>query len=194
MSTASIPASWLPPRPSDPDPKASPGHVRHRAASALLEQVLLRPDQAERRLGAGLRGDRRLGSKDRPWVADALYGVVRRLRLLETLLGLHGWAGERETGAPWSRIRVFLDGEPLEGACGAVDRPDLVSISPGLARAGFGCRVGLGSRRPSAFLALRVFATYPDGAGGLDPLVGEERMRRHAVIVPVVSRAVSSGR
>ncbi len=116
MPTPLLQASWLPARPSEPDPKASPGHVRHKAGVALLGQVLQRLDLADRRLGAGLRADRRLGSKDRPWVADVLYGVVRRLRLLETLLRAQGWTGEDPAQVLWWAWLVLSRGLPASEA------------------------------------------------------------------------------
>jgi len=81
---------------------------------ALLTRVLARPDLAEQRIGAGLRADRRLGSKDRPWVADALYGIVRRWRLIETLLTQCGWQGERPPEVLWWGWMVLARGLPAE--------------------------------------------------------------------------------
>ncbi len=112
MSSAPFAEAWLPPRPSEPDPKASPGHVRHGAGIALLDRVLERPDLAEQRIGRGLRSDRRLGSKDRPWVGDALYGVVRRRRLLEHLLRASGWRGEDPAATLWWAWLVLTAGLP----------------------------------------------------------------------------------
>lgn len=116
MSVPAVPKSWLPARPAESDPRAAPGHVRHRAGVALLTQVLERPDLAEQRIGAGLRADRRLGSKDRPWVADVLYGVVRRRRLLETLLRRSGWTGDAPADALWWGWLVLARGLPA-GEC-----------------------------------------------------------------------------
>jgi len=67
----------------------------------LLAVALEDPGRAGHRIAQGLRRDRRLGSKDRPWVADALYGIVRRRRLLELLLRAGGWRGEDPAAAFW---------------------------------------------------------------------------------------------
>lgn len=86
--------------------------MRHGAGVALLERVLVRLDLAEQCIATGLRGDRRLGSKDRPWVADALYGIVRRHRLLTTLLTRGGWQGDDPAETLWWAWMVLAHGLP----------------------------------------------------------------------------------
>ncbi len=105
----------LPQSAREADPKALPGHVRHRAATILLTAALRDPGQAGHRIAKGLRRDRRLGSKDRPWVADALYGIVRRQRLLELLLRAGGWEGQNPGEVIWWAWLVLTAGlEPAD--------------------------------------------------------------------------------
>ncbi len=108
MASARIVTDALPAPADPPDPRAMPGHLRHGAGISLLAWVLERPDLAEQRIAQGLRKDRRLGSKDRPWVADTLYGILRRRRLLQTLLAAGGWQGEQAPEALWWAWQVLV--------------------------------------------------------------------------------------
>jgi 16S rRNA (cytosine967-C5)-methyltransferase len=62
---------------------------RFRQAVSGLAQALERTGPADRKLEAYFRQHKQMGSKDRAFVADVVYGVLRHLRSLQFLLGDH---------------------------------------------------------------------------------------------------------
>jgi 16S rRNA (cytosine967-C5)-methyltransferase len=63
---------------------------RFRQAVSALAQALERTGPADRKLEAYFRQHKQMGSKDRAFVADVVYGVLRHLRSLQFLLGDYG--------------------------------------------------------------------------------------------------------
>jgi 16S rRNA (cytosine967-C5)-methyltransferase len=60
---------------------------RFRQAVSALAQAMERTGPADRKLEAYFRQHKQMGSKDRAFVADVVYGVLRHLRSLQFLLG-----------------------------------------------------------------------------------------------------------
>jgi 16S rRNA (cytosine967-C5)-methyltransferase len=58
-----------------------------RLAGMALADVLNNPGPADAKLGAFFRRNRELGSKDRAFVAESVYGVLRRMAFLEHIAG-----------------------------------------------------------------------------------------------------------
>ncbi len=56
-----------------------------RQTAMLLNDLLKFESPADARLGEFFRQHRELGTKDRAWVAETAYGVLRRYRYLSTL-------------------------------------------------------------------------------------------------------------
>jgi len=79
-------------------------------AAELLDIILNGPPPADRRMERYFRSHRKLGKNDRGFVAETVYGCLRRLRLLRHLAG-----GDDETPVPSPALvaaELLLQGNP----------------------------------------------------------------------------------
>ncbi|HEY0720864.1 MAG TPA: hypothetical protein VGE50_06385, partial [Gammaproteobacteria bacterium] len=95
----------------------------HRAqlfqASELLALILAGTMPADKQMELYFRNNRQMGKRDRGFVAETVYGCLRRLRLLETLAGelLPGESGKRAETLVATYLLAFAGwaGRTLEG-------------------------------------------------------------------------------
>jgi 16S rRNA (cytosine967-C5)-methyltransferase len=91
------------PQPTDPNaPRLHPLLVR--AVAGALEQIFLEGRYADKVIEHTLRSNPKAGSRDRSFIAETTYEVVRHYRLLETLLG------RKPKSEPdyWEMVGIYL--------------------------------------------------------------------------------------
>lgn len=82
-----------------------------RLAATALERILPGERAADAVLHGLLRGDRRLGARDRRWVTALVYGVLRDVHALREMLGAD--AGPQRLIAGWLAWRMAADAARL---------------------------------------------------------------------------------
>jgi len=106
-----------------PSPAMTDSEKIHRAqlfqASELLALILGGTMPADKQMELYFRNNRQMGKRDRGFVAETVYGCLRRLRLLETLAGelLPGESGKRAETLIATYLLAFAGwaGRTLEG-------------------------------------------------------------------------------